>query len=362
MINVIYKELFGNNIKADIDEIKKEIDGDSSIVFVYSGKQMIYDYINDLYDNGKGLNADYLYKFKICYEKTDLEVSYSAKDRKRSGKISSMSSLINELDGKNSCKIVVETNDRVQLAFIVQQLIFIEYPLEKVDIILKKEEKDAAKTKRFMEEVDKLLEDCEKTLERLDELKCKVETEMDDNNPTKTVRLKDINDTIDSCSLIRNQILKAKDVELKFAVAASKKAGKSVIVNCFLGEQIAPTSTELATPNNCFYKKSPDNMYHLQLEGGEQQDFDTRGKIYNVINEHFRTAQNDKEDGFALPDMHIGYVTEENNFSSYTISDTAGPDAAGTNHAEVAEKAMQKCDVAVFAIDYSKYLTKTEEE
>ena len=62
---MIYKELFGNNIKADIDEIKKEIDGDSSIVFVYSGKQMIYDYINDLYDNGKGLNADYLYKFKI---------------------------------------------------------------------------------------------------------------------------------------------------------------------------------------------------------------------------------------------------------------------------------------------------------
>ena len=90
---------------------------------------------------------------------------------------------------------------------------------------------------------------------------------------------------------------------MKFAVAASKKAGKSVIVNCFLGEQIAPTSTELATPNNCFYKKSPDNMYHLQLEGGEQQDFDTRGKIYNVINEHFRTAQNDKEDGFALPDI-----------------------------------------------------------
>lgn len=356
-----YKELFGNNIKADIDEIKREIDGDSSIVFVYSGEQMLYDYINALYDNGKGLNTEYLYKFKICYEKTDLEVSYSAKDGKRSGKISSMSSLINELDGKNSCKIVVETNDRVQLAFIVQQLIFIEYPLEKVDIILQKEEKDAAKTKRFMEEVDKLLEDCEKTLGRLDELKCKVETEMDDNNPTKTVRLKDINDTISSCLLIRNQILKANDVELKFAVAASKKAGKSVIVNCFLGEQIAPTSTELATPNNCFYKKSPDNKYHLQLEGGEQQDFDTRGKIYDVINEHFRTAQNDKEDGFALPDMHIGYVTEENNFSSYTISDTAGPDAAGTNHAEVAEKAMQKCDVAVFAIDYSKYLTVTEE-
>ena len=60
--------------------------------------------------------------------------------------------------------------------------------------------------------------------------------------------------------------------------------------------------------------------------------------------------------------MHIGYVTDENNFSSYTIFDTAGPDAAGTAHADVAEKAMQRCDVAVFAIDYSKYLTTSEED
>ena len=32
-----YKELFGNSIKDDIDEIKKEIDEEPSIVFVYSG-------------------------------------------------------------------------------------------------------------------------------------------------------------------------------------------------------------------------------------------------------------------------------------------------------------------------------------
>ena len=357
-----YKELFGNNIKQDIDEIKREIDDDPSIVFVYSGTQTLYDYIDALYDKGRGLDAEYLYKFKVCYEKKDLRVSYSARSGKRNREIISMSSLVNELDGKSSCKIVVESNDRVQLAFIVQQLIFIEYPLEKVDILLRKEEKDADKTKRFMKNVNELLDGCEKAITRLTALRHEVETEMDDNNPTKAERLKDIDDALGSCTSIKAQILKSIDVELKFAVAASKKAGKSVIVNCFLGEQIAPTSTELATPNNCFYKRSPDNLYHLQLEGGGQQEFDTRQEIYDVINSHFRTAQNDKDQGFALPDMHIGYVTDENNFSSYTIFDTAGPDAAGTAHADVAEKAMQRCDVAVFAIDYSKYLTTSEED
>lgn len=357
-----YKELFGNSIKEDIDEIKREIDDDPSIVFVYSGVQTLYDYIDALYDKGRGLDAEYLYKFKLCYEKKDLRVSYSARGGKRSREIISMSSLVNELDGKSSCKIVVESNDRVQLAFIVQQLIFIEYPLEKVDILLRKEEKDADKTKRFMKNVNELLEGCESAITRLTVLRHEVETEMDNDNPTKAERLKDIDDALGSCTSIKAQILKSIDVELKFAVAASKKAGKSVIVNCFLGEQIAPTSTELATPNNCFYKRSPDNLYHLQFEGGVRQDFDTRQEIYDVINSHFRTAQNDKDQGFALPDMHIGYVTDENNFSSYTIFDTAGPDAAGTAHADVAEKAMQRCDVAVFAIDYSKYLTTSEED
>lgn len=362
IIDMKYKELFGNSITEDIDEIKRDIDEDAGVVFVYSGAGTLYDYIDALYDKGRGLDAEYLYKFKICYEKKDLRISYSARGGKRIREIISMSSLVNELDGRNPCKIIVESNDRVQLAFIVQQLIFIEYPLEKVDILLRKEEKDADKTKRFMKNVGELLKGCETAIRRLITLRDDVETERDDNNPTKAERLKDIDDALDSCTSIKAQILKSIDVELKFAVAASKKAGKSVIVNCFLGEQIAPTSTELATPNNCFYKKSPDSLYHLQLEGSAQQDFDTREEIHDVINGHFRAAQNNKEQGYALPDMHIGYVTDENNFSSYTIFDTAGPDAAGTTHADVAEKAMQRCDVAVFAIDYSKYLTTSEED
>ncbi|MBR3300881.1 MAG: hypothetical protein IKI68_05280, partial [Clostridia bacterium] len=255
-----YIELFGQSISREAEEIKRAVDADVNVVFIYSGQQMLYDYIDDL--NKTGLDSGYLYKFKVCYEKKDLRISYFSQDGKSCQAISSMSSLINELDGRTACKIVVENNDRVQLAFIVQQLIFIEYPLDKVDILIRREERDAEKTKRFMRNVDVLLENCESAIARLLKLRQTVAAEADENNETKQGRLAKIDDALGSCVVIRKRILKAKDVELKFAVAASKKAGKSVIVNCFLGEQIAPTSTELATPNNCIYKKSSDNMYH----------------------------------------------------------------------------------------------------
>lgn len=355
-----YIELTGSSIKEDIKMIKSVIDGGNA-VFVYSGPQTLYDYIDALYDKNKGLSAVYLYKFKVCYEKQNLDVTYSSQGGKRTRNIRSMSSLVNELDGRSKCRIVINNNDRAQLAFIVQQLIFIDYPLETVDILLKQEERDADKAKRFMKHVDELLSGCITAINRLNKLKERVSSEAEDALSTKRKRLEYIEDALNSCIAIKEQIDKSIQVELKLAVAASKKAGKSVIVNSFLGEQIAPTSTELATPNNCIYRRSPDRQYHLRVEGQAEQTYADREAVYDAINEYFRSAQNNSEQLFTCPDMHIDYVTDKNNFSSYTIFDTPGPDAAGTDHAKAAQEAMQKCDVAVFAIDYAKYLTTSEE-
>ena len=363
-----YIELLGNSISEDIQTVKDTIEKDSSVVFVYSGEGTLYDYIDKLYDRGHGLDDEDLYRFKVCYEyrdeKSPLKMSYVS-EKHRSREISSMKDLINELDGESKCRIIIESDERVQLAFVVQQLIYIEYPLETVDILLRKEEKDAAKTKRFMENIDDLWESCNKAYLDLSEMLGKVKAEEDDpiKNPTKESRIKDIYDTLESCVTIRYKIIEAQDEKMKIAVAASKKSGKSVIVNCFLGEEIAPTDTELATPNNCIYEKSDDQQYHLRLEGkDEEHSFAGRQEIHDVIEEYFRDAQRNQESGFSMPDMHIKYATDKNNFSSYTIYDTAGPDAAGTSHGAIADRAMHECDVAVFAIDYAKYLTKTEEE
>ena len=361
-----YVELNGNNILNDIDVIRNEFSSGTPCVFVYNASGTLYDYIEDLYNNG--LNTEELYKFKICYEKKDLnashEVSYVNEEEKNIKKFTSIktiSDLINILDPEKECRIVVDNNNRSDLAFIVQQLIFINYPLEKIDILLRKEESDANRTKRFMNYVEELYSGCKKAIENLTELQKETASEPEDEFQQK--RLNDVTNTLESSKKIEAKIEKARDVELKFAIAASKKAGKSMIANSFLGEEIAPTSTELATPNNCIYRKSKDKFYHLKLEGDTQeQTFSDRKAIHEVINKYFRDAQNNKEAGFVMPDMEIEYATKENNFSSYTIFDTAGPDAAGTKHKEVAMQAMEKCDVALFAIDYSKYLTVTEEE
>ena len=359
-----YVELNGNNIPNDINKIRNEFSSETPCVFVYNASGTLHDYIEDLYKNG--LNTEELYKFKICYEKKDLNVSHEAsyineeqKNIKKVSSINRISSLINILDPEKECRIVVDNNKRSDLTFIVQQLIFINYPLEKVDILLRKEEKDANRTKRFMNYVKDLKSGCKKAIEKLKELQEEVAKEPVDEFQQK--RLNDVTKTLELSKKIAVKIEKACDVELKFAIAATKKAGKSMIANSFLGEEIAPTSIELATPNNCIYRKSKDNFYHLKLKGETNgQTFSEREAIHEVINQYFRDAQTNQDGGFAMPEMEIEYPTKENNFSSYTIFDTAGPDAAGTKHHEVAMQAMEKCDVAVFALDYSKYLTTSE--
>ena len=168
---------------------------------------------------------------------------------------------------------------------------------------------------------------------------------------------------LNSLNRMKVHINASKKVELKLAVAASKKTGKSVIVNSMIGEELAPTSLELATPNNCIYQKSQDDKYHLKCNNRYEESFETADEIKSFITKEFKRAQDDAKNAFTIEDMHINYKTEKNNFEAYTIYDTPGPDLAGaTGHKEAAKRAMQAADVVIFAIDYSKYLTDSEEQ
>ena len=148
---------------------------------------------------------------------------------------------------------------------------------------------------------------------------------------------------------------------MKIAVAASKKTGKSVIANCMFGMELAPTSLEMATPNTCIYRKSKDDKFRV-IVGSDVKEFENKSAIRKYIGDEFRRAQNNTTSNFAIEDMIIEYPTNKNNFESYTIYDTPGPDAAGTDHVKSTDRAMDECDVAIFAIDFSKYLTSSEED
>lgn len=354
-----YEFIYGQNILEEIEHIKQVINEEPNTIFLYNNNAFkIYEYIDLITDDNK-LDDEYTYKLKICYETEKQNVTLIIDDGEPQS-IKTMRQLIGALDGDSKARIIVESDNRNELAFIVQQLIYINYPLEKIDILLRKEEADADKVKRFMEKLTELLIDCDNANNRL--INLRKQTAREDYSNLKQRRLDDIDKALESCKGIYDNLDKAKDVELKFAITASKKTGKSVMVNCFIGEEISPDDIQLATPNNCVYKRSEDNLYHLSFEGtSSERTFKTRKEIYDAIKEEFRGAQKNVNNKFLTLDMNIRYVTNENNFSSYTIYDTPGPDAAGTKHKEAAYKALQMCDVAVFAIDYSKYLIDSEE-
>lgn len=276
-----------------------------------------------------------------------------------------MVELLKLLSPGRRASLVFENNDRALLANVLQQLIYIDYPITKLNLMLRSEFGQIARTQKFMDRLDELAHAVDHALNELKNSKDQLADE------ERVEDLATVCDAIETYENIGKKIAKARDVEMKIAVAASKKTGKSVIVNCMLAQQLAPTSLEMATPNTCIYRKSEDDKFHINiLEKGKGEIIiktpigkpcSTREEVFEIIKTEFRKAQDDSENHFKIPDMEIAYVSERGNFDSYTIFDTPGPDAAGTSHREAADVALKKCDAAIFAIDYSKYLTETEE-
>ena len=327
---------------------------DGPVYVLDNEKEALHEYLDYLYDEC-GLPVDILYAMRICKQQELAKGSVTLVQHGEERKPGSVAELLGMLDDQGTASIVIETDDRVLLANILQQPIYIDYPITRVDMKLRKEYKDAEKTKRFMDRVVSLQEFAKKAADLIGELYIGA----DEKNAEELLRIRA--DAIAAYSRIGEQIDKARGVEMKVAVAASKKTGKSVIVNSMLGMELAPTSNELATPNNCIYRKSVNGGFHLDYKG-TTEDYTEAGELHQRINREFKEAQKHKEEGFAIPDMTISYVSEGSNFDSYTIYDTPGPDAKGTIHEEAAKAAMRQCDVAVFAIDYSKYLIPTEVE
>lgn len=327
---------------------------DGPVYVLDNEDELLYKYLDYLYDECK-LPVKILYRMRICKQQKFGRGSVTLIQRGEERRPGSVSELLGVLDEREKAGIVIETDDHVLLANILQQLIYIDYPITRVDMKLRKEYKDAEKTKRFMDRLDSLQAAAKKAADLIGELY----VSSDEKNAEELLKIRA--DAITAYSRIAEQIEKARGVEMKVAVAASKKTGKSVIVNSMLGMELAPTSNELATPNNCIYRKSGDGRFHLGYKGSVE-DYAGAAELHQRISREFKAAEKMADDGFAIPDMLISYVSEGSNFDSYTIYDTPGPDAAGTIHEKAAEAAMGQCDVAVFAIDYAKYLIPTEEE
>ena len=341
-------ELKGTDLENDkyliISNIKEQ-----DIYFAYTGQRMLYEYIDDL-----KLSNPALCKLKIFRELAPICVSLFNNEKMKD--YEKLSDLLAEIDIDKSCEVIVRGDlsgkdedrkkTRTQLSDIMQQFVYLNIQLDRIHIMTEKEYEDSKKVKEFSKNI-KLHE---KNLQASVEL---ISKEKFNSNSNIVEKVKS------NLEEIKDYLKEAQENELKIAVAASKKSGKSMVVNSMLKCELAPTSLELATPNNCIYKKSYEG-YTLEYSN-EKKSFENVKALRQHIKEIFKDASMDKESGYAVPDMMIGYKEIDNGLSTYTIYDTPGPDLAGASgHKKAAASAIKDADVVIFSIDYTKHFTDTE--
>lgn len=343
-------ELKGTDLVNDKDLIISNIK-EQDIYFVYTGQKMLYEYIDDL-----KLSSPALCKLKIFRELTPICVSLL-----NNGKMTDyekLSDLLAEIDIDKSCEVIVKGDlsgkdedrkkTRTQLSDIMQQFIYLNIQLDRIRIMTEKEYEDGEKVKEF----SKNIKVHEKNLQTSVELISK------ENFNSNSDIVEKVKSNLDE---IKDYLKEAQENELKIAAAASKKSGKSMVVNSMLKCELAPTSLEIATPNNCIYKKSYEG-YTLEYDN-EKKSFEDGKALRQYIEKIFKDASMNKESGYAVPDMTIGYKEIDNGLSTYTIYDTPGPDLAGASgHKKAAAAAIKDADVVIFSIDYTKHFTDTEVE
>lgn len=345
--------LNSQDIEKDKDIILEHIK-EKDVVFVADHKKKLYDYIDEM-----NLSGNNQFRIQICQELKNLNVDYISLENNNSYtkiQITKFSQLLEHLDMSAASYVIVKGDVkadkeqtqkvRIQVCNIIQQLIYLNLPLSLVQVMTEKEARDIEKVRHFEQNLLSLKKSAEKSYKEVKSCK-------EDSAGHKA-------QIITSIEKIYNSLTKAQDNELKIAIAASKKTGKSVVVNSMIECELAPTSLELATPNNCIYRQSKENSYILEFKD-EKKIFSTPKEISDYIYKIFKSAEMDKQSGYGIPDMYIGYPSSQSGFTSYTVYDTPGPDLAGADgHKEAAHRAIQEADVVVFNIDYSKYLTDTE--
>ena len=299
--------------------------------------------------DNSGVDGNSIHKIKVAKEivfgfDTFLKHKTTGRILFKPRKLSEMVNYIDERELPNY-RFVLDTSDKEILSEIIQQLLYLDIDIE---VMLFDEEAERRKMEAFSERYGDLKAALDKAQSRIS---CAPGNEITED---KNAILKAVSD-------IGGMLMDMESKNLKVAMMALKKSGKSVLVNCFLGDEYAPASTELPTFNSCIYTKSRDKKISVNYQG-RNIPFSKPAEVKEYILDEFRNAQMDKKDGYVLDDMEINYVANENSLCDYTIIDTPGPDLAGTDHKKVAYKWIGDADVVVFIVDYTKHLTRSEEE
>lgn len=157
----------------DIDKDKQLIIDNSkeiNIYYAYTGNNMLYKYIDDL-----SLSNKNLYKLKIFKELTSISVSLVKNGNKTD--YTKLSELLADININEKCEVIVKgdlsgneedvNSTRTQLSDIMQQFIYLNIQLDRIQIMTEKEYRDSKKVKKFSENIKKHEENLDSSIQLL---------------------------------------------------------------------------------------------------------------------------------------------------------------------------------------------------
>lgn len=333
-----------NGIEKEKDLIIEVLEETPNTLFFLDSKKEIFDFLDEL-----GLDGYYQYIFKIGREvKLPPKSVIKSKSEKRIlyKDITTLSSALHHIEESNisDYKLVLDTEEKLPtekekeiLSEIIQQLIYLDIDLE---VLLHKEEHQKMAIEIFLNQLPKLNETVKKSISKI--------SKIHSNDATNKLKL----EIIDELSKIEGNLEKASNKKFSIALLAPRRTGKSMVINCFLGKEYAPTTGELPTPTNCVYEVSPDNKLRV-IQENKAKEFATVKDLRNYLFKLFTDAKTSYEKGFSIPEVTIQYIPENNFLRNYTIIDTPGPNIAGAlMHKEFAKKWIKEADVVLYVFEY----------
>lgn len=144
MKDIIY--LDGKNVLEDKEKIEKAVREPSAPVFVFDApKVKLSEYIDILRDYC-GMAGETLSRMRICEEldlRWKVRLSAEGSRQKKPEYPANMRKLLELLDQGTRYRLEVEDDDRDLLANVIRRMVYINYPIEKIDFQLRKEYKGA---------------------------------------------------------------------------------------------------------------------------------------------------------------------------------------------------------------------------
>ena len=138
----------------------------------------------------------------------------------------------------------------------------------------------------------------------------------------------------------------------------TKKAGKSSMIDAILGDEYAPMSNDLPTPNKVIY--APTSKFRklsLTFDGATENFYSVE-----TLNQYTKLLfQEANKMSIALEEMQILIPKFPQSLKNFRFVDTPGPNFAGSKeHSKVTERAISEVDKVVFVMNYSQHLTQDE--